>query len=206
MAAVARPRFDVALYLDRGSAPTGIAATEQSGGERALPSTTPSAGPALDPRHAEQTSKDRFLGRHSRLRLTAIGRDVVTLRIVRIRSRSSQDSNPTCPPVVADHHRPLRCRCPCREANRRTGRPCSNGTATASASGTRCSTPSPHTWSTSKAAIERPGGNGAAISGNTVTNQQYQPQTCPDPTATRCFSAEQRSFGRKVHADNEAFT
>ncbi len=32
--------------------------------------------------------------------------------------RPSQDPNPTCPPVVADHNSPLRCRCPCCEANR----------------------------------------------------------------------------------------
>ncbi len=34
---------------------------------------------------------------------------------------SFHDSKPTCPPVVADHHSPLRCRCPLCEVNRRIG-------------------------------------------------------------------------------------
>lgn len=55
-------------------------------------------------------------------------------------SRSSHDSNPTWPPVVADHHSPLRCRCPLRDVNR-TGRARSSGAAHASANGTLSSAP-----------------------------------------------------------------
>jgi hypothetical protein len=51
-------------------------------------------------------------------------------------------SKPTCPPVVADHHR-LRCRCPLCEVNRRIGLHDSNGVAHACDSDTRrCPRPS----------------------------------------------------------------
>jgi len=55
---------------------------------------------------------------------------------------SNQDSNPTWPPVVADHHSPLRCRCPFRDVNRRTGKLRSSGISHARASGIRCTAPS----------------------------------------------------------------
>ena len=48
------------------------------------------------------------------------------------RARSSHDSQPTCLHVVAHHHGPLKCRCPLRAANLRTGRPHSKGTDHAS--------------------------------------------------------------------------
>lgn len=56
-------------------------------------------------------------------------------------SRSSQDSKPTCPPVVADQYKPGKCRCPRYAGNPRTGSPASNTTVAASASGRRYSPP-----------------------------------------------------------------
>jgi hypothetical protein len=43
-------------------------------------------------------------------------------------SRSTQDSKPTCPPVVANHHEPWKLRWPWNDPNDRTGKTCSKPT------------------------------------------------------------------------------
>ena len=68
------------------------------------------------------------------------------------RSRSSQDSCPTCSPAVANHHRPGRLRCPRNDANPRTAATRSNATFQQPPSGSRRGVPSVPANSTSTSA------------------------------------------------------
>ena len=96
------------------------------------------------------------------------GPQVVTLRAVRIRSRSSHDSKPTCPVTVDDHHEPGKFASRFAHRNRRTGWASSSRAVTLASSGSRCRVPSaptnsrknwrsaPHPCSTAATAIALP--------------------------------------------------
>ena len=80
---------------------------------------------------------------------------LITLRIVRIRPRSTHDSNPTSLPVVADQYQPGKFRCPLYDGNDRAGRQDSRSARRSRPSPARTSRPSGPAYVTSKPAASR---------------------------------------------------
>ena len=98
------------------------------------------------------------------------------------------------PPVVADHHSPLRCRCPLCEVNRRIGLDESNGVAHPCDSDTRCSRPSSVTYPISKPPTPTGSGARRTSGGNAVTDQHCSPRSGPNPGS----DSQPKSGRRKI--------